>query len=314
MPRSARPRLPGSPGFTLIELIVVTGIIAVLIALLLPAIQQAREAARKTECRANLKQIGLSLLDYHQTNEVLPPSYINGGEYHSRSYIASGAIRNTTGYLLLLPHFEQRDLAKDIDWNRATGPADWYGLGGGGSQAVLDNLEIALFRCPSDVRFDDPHSRALPTMYAISNATRVSYGFVHRHHEYAVVKTYRADRANNKTAFGKNGAARIRDILDPHTATILLIETPFQKAHSAFGPYLQAYVHTHPILPIQYGINYDYLGQGVPYAWGAGSRHDGGAHALFVDGSVRFLNESIDRNILTTICTISMNDLAETPF
>ena len=311
MPRSARRR---SPGFTLIELLVVIAIIAVLIALLLPAVQQAREAARQTQCRSNLKQIGLGLLDYHQTHDVLPPSYINGGEYHSQSYITSGSIRNFTGYLLLLPHIEQGATAQGIDWNRATGTADWYGLGGGGSQAVLDKLEIALFRCPSDVRFDDPHSRATPTMYAISNATRVSYGFVHRHHEYAVVMTYRADRANNKTAFGKNGATRLRDILDPHTATILLIETPFRKASPAFGPFLQAYVHTHPILPIQYGINYDYLGQGVPYAWGAGSRHDGGAHALFVDGSVKFLNESIDRSILTTICTISMNDLAETPF
>ena len=311
MPRSARRR---SPGFTLIELLVVIAIIAILIALLLPAVQQAREAARITQCRSNLKQIGLGLLDYHQTHDVLPPSYINGGEYHSQSYITSGSIRNFTGYLLLLPHIEQGATAQGIDWNRATGTADWYGLGGGGSQAVLDKLEIALFRCPSDANFDDPHSRATPSMYAISNATRVSYGFVHRHHEYAVVMTYRADRANNKTAFGKNGATRLRDILDPHTATILLIETPFRKASPAFGPFLQAYVHTHPILPIQYGINYDYLGQGVPYAWGAGSRHDGGAHALFVDGNVKFLNESIDRSILTTICTISMNDLAETPF
>ena len=311
MPRSARRR---SPGFTLIELLVVIAIIAILIALLLPAVQQAREAARQTQCRSNLKQIGLGLLDYHQTHEVLPPSYINGGGYHSQSYITSGSIRNFTGYLLLLPHIEQGATAQGIDWNRATGTADWYGLGGGGSQAVLDKLEIALFRCPSDANFDDPHSRATPSMYAISNATRVSYGFVHRHHEYAVVMTYRADRANNKTAFGKNGAARLRDILDPHTATILLIETPFRKASPAFGPFLQAYVHTHPILPIQYGINYDYLGQGVPYAWGAGSRHDGGAHALFVDGSVKFLNENIDRSILTTVCTISMNDLAETPF
>ena len=311
---SARRR---SPGFTLIELLVVIAIIAILIALLLPAVQQAREAARKTQCRASLKQIGLGLLDYHQTHQVLPPSYINGGEIHYQSYIGSGSIRNFTGYLLLLPHIEQGELAKAINWNQATGTADWYGLGGGGTQAVLDKLEIELFRCPSDVRFDDPHSLTTPPtppMYWISNATRVSYGFVHRNHEYAVVKTYRADRSNNKTAFGKNGAARIKDIFDPHTATILLIETPYRKWSRAYGPYLQAYVHTHPILPIQYGINYDYGGQGVPYAWGAGSRHDGGAHALFVDGSVKFLNESIERSILTTICTISMNDLAETPF
>ena len=311
MPVSVRRR---SKGFTLIELLVVIAIVAVLIALLLPAIQLARESARKTQCRGNLKQLGLALLNYHQTHNVLPPSYINGGEYHSQTYLSSNSIRNTTGYLLILPYIDQAPLAAKIDWNQATGTADWRGLGGGGSQSALDDVEIGLLRCPSDARYDEPHNRTTPNMYAIENATRVSYGFVHRDSEYAVVMTYLADRANNKTAFGKNGAARIRDIHDPHTATILLIETPFQKASSAFGPFLQAYVHTHPILPIQYGINYDYLGQGVPYAWGAGSRHDGGAHALFVDGSVKFLNENIDRSILTTVCTISMNDLAETPF
>ena len=321
MPRSARHR---SLGFSLVELLVVIAIIAILIALLLPAIQYARESARMTQCRGNLRQVGLALMDYHQTHKVLPPSYINGGEFHAPNYLAQGSIRNHTGYLLLLPHLDHGPLAMQIDWNRATGSADWHGVGGGGSQSVLEDIAIPIFRCPSDTVYDEPHTKAFHqaggtsvltgNMYAITGATRVSYGFVHRSHEYAVPMTFGADRANYKTAFGKNGAARLQDILDPHTTTILMIETPYQKTHPAYGPYLQAYTHTHHILPIQYGINYDYVNTGRPYAWGAGSRHNGGAHALFADGSVRFLNENMQHSVLTTICTISMNDLAETPF
>ena len=69
-------------GFTLIELVVVIAIIAVLVALVLPAVQQARESARRTQCRNNLKQIGLALSNYHSTHNIFPPGILGNNASH----------------------------------------------------------------------------------------------------------------------------------------------------------------------------------------------------------------------------------------
>jgi len=300
-----------TPGFTIIELLVVIAIIAVLVALLLPALQYAREGARKSQCSNNLKQIGLALANYEHSFGIMPPSYINGGELHSASYIPAGMVRNHTGYLLLTPFLDKEPVFESINWNQATGRADWQGIGGGGSQAVLDKLSLACFRCPTDETYDDPHTYLPQNMYTIHSATRVSYGFVHATHEYAEVQCYTAFRSNLRTAFGKNGGARKQDFSDGPAYTILMIETPYRKYHPAFGPFLQAYVHTHPITPQQFGINHDHLGTGRPFAWGPGSRHRGGCHALFAEGRVKFLSETMSQGQLSAMCTISQNDLVD---
>lgn len=93
-----------SKGFTLIELLVVIAIIAILIALLLPAVQQAREAARRSTCKNNMKQIGLALHNYHDSHRVFPPGDINGGGYDSGWMTAAGQTPlNHTAYMMILP-------------------------------------------------------------------------------------------------------------------------------------------------------------------------------------------------------------------
>ena len=100
-------------GFTLIELLVVIAIIAVLIALLLPAVQQAREAARRTQCKNNLKQLGLALHNYSDITGYLPP-----GHYWASN--ASDAEPTGTGWLWgvhILPQLDQAPLYNLIDFN-----------------------------------------------------------------------------------------------------------------------------------------------------------------------------------------------------
>src|SRR5690606_3248126 len=103
--------VPRPHGFTLIELLVVIAIIAVLIALLLPAVQQAREAARRTQCKNNLKQIGLALHTYHDSHLVFPFATMNASSSWSTVFEAStDIVLNHTGWVSLLPNVEQGPL------------------------------------------------------------------------------------------------------------------------------------------------------------------------------------------------------------
>ena len=127
-------------GFTLIELLVVIAIIAVLIALLLPAVQQAREAARRTQCKNNLKQIGLALHNYHDVALVFPP----GASW--RGY----ADHSTNGWTPLLPQIDQAPLFNKLQfaplWSWLTAPAP-YSIPG--NIAALSGTKIPAFTCPS---------------------------------------------------------------------------------------------------------------------------------------------------------------------
>jgi prepilin-type N-terminal cleavage/methylation domain-containing protein len=133
-------------GFTLIELLVVIAIIAVLIALLLPAVQAAREAARRAQCTNNLKQIGLAMHNYHQTNDKFPQGmsestsvlgsytgYANWGEWSAQS--------------MLLPYMEQTPIYNSINFCYD----NIYGSGGS-TNLTASTRVINGFLCPSDTQ------------------------------------------------------------------------------------------------------------------------------------------------------------------
>src|SRR5688572_803295 len=107
----------GANGFTLIELLVVIAIIAVLIALLLPAVQQAREAARRTQCKNNLKQVGLALHNYHDSFNIFPFSVMGDGSCEA-TYIPP-RVTNARGWTMLLPYFDQAPLFNQYNSSNA---------------------------------------------------------------------------------------------------------------------------------------------------------------------------------------------------
>ena len=131
-------------GFTLIELLVAIAIIGVLIALLLPAVQVAREAARRTQCVNNLKQIGLALHNYHSTNDCFAPGGLVGYRYDTKAYNLNG----TYGPLArILGFLEQQPLYNAINWSLEC-DQDTYGTAANSTATVV---RLGSFLCPSDV-------------------------------------------------------------------------------------------------------------------------------------------------------------------
>jgi prepilin-type N-terminal cleavage/methylation domain-containing protein len=239
---------PKKSGFTLIELLVVIAIIAILIALLLPAVQQAREAARRTECKNKLKQLGLAIHNYHDIYGQFPPGDINANRVRGITF-PDGAIplrgdsrvKNHTVHIMLLPYIEQ---APQFDLNLATGPAihsqSVSGLAGPwpNVNTPLVATVIPAFLCPSDTVGNSLLSNTNAAHYATrvagdgndSGVGRTNYLPVGGSRGWSTNRSYlgcattsrrvNGKRYQDRGIFGHNGAARIRDILDGTSNTL----------------------------------------------------------------------------------------------
>jgi prepilin-type N-terminal cleavage/methylation domain-containing protein len=296
-------------GFTLIELLVVIAIIAVLVALLLPAVQQAREAARRTQCRNHLKQIGLALHNYESCHSVFPPGFVSvptgpwpGGGNDPVPEVGPG----WSFYAMLLPFMEQSNLAAQINFNLPiTHPAN----------AAARSTVVPAYRCPSDTAPD--RISVWPAAIGITDLAACSYVGSLGGGNPADAPRYTAmyEEPQFNGMFHRNSAIRTRDITDGTSNTFGLGER-----QSAFAPNGWAGVipGARTVFSQQVaarrGVAFDssprpaitmavvHVRSGGPNAptgspGGYNSPHTGGAQFLQMDGSVRMISENVDLNL-----------------
>ncbi len=309
-------------GFTLIELLVVIAIIAILIALLLPAVQQAREAARRTQCKNNLKQIGLALHNYHDVYGVFPPGRVRKTGVADAWYTG-----NIVWSARILAQLEQNALFNRIDWNQGYGASDTDGNAGVDNTFVRQQI-IPGFLCPSDparggVSWTDPNG-VVVTGPALTDAYgRMSY--VANGGSGIQDQPLSGVLPNGIVFMGSN--IGLRDLTDGTSNTLAVSEgvighpylgatgmnpagTPpvcpttgavttgqtDQRGHSWFWAYRAGKVMFSTGIGPNWKLHYDCNANSNGIYRAARSYHTGGVQAAMADGSVRFINENIDLN------------------
>ena len=315
----SKPALRLRTAFTLVELLVVIAIIGILVALLLPAVQSAREAARRMQCSNNLKQISLAVLNYESSFKSLPP----GGVTEGRCCQTKSGI---TWTISILPYLEQQALFDQYDSEAANEDA---------VNAPVREARVATYLCPSD---QETEQVEVPAVLDPTGGQEIKY---HR-------GSYRACAGRNNgqgswwdvglSASGSfdlpadtrgamyiigghdHGTVAMRDIRDGTTNTLLVGEhatkspvgrrTFWARSFAAFNKSSVKADSRTLVGDFQTCID---LGGGQACKRGWGSFHPGGLHFAIADGSVRFIGDTVDMNLLADLATIAGNEIAQLP-
>lgn len=294
-------------GFTLIELLVVISIFALLVALLLPAVQQTREAARATTCRDHLHNVGVALQNYHSTFDLFPPA--STSDVEQGGFITNPETRHIHSWCsLLLPQIEESPLYRSINYNVSALDA---------ANLAVASTVIPLYRCPS---FVGPDYSAAPSYtrfsprYAIRNYAAMAgsdIGHVYGQNTGLLEPDgIMHPLSNNKS----------RDVTDGLSNTLLVAESR-EVNMSVWIDGGVSYVTARPYddgNPPTYALNrsalnyrpyFDYANPRSDY--GPSSQHRGGAFHLLGDAAVRFLTDNLDDDVYAALSTRAGNEVAK---
>lgn len=251
--------------FTLVELLVVIAIISMLVAMLLPAVQAARESGRRSQCLNNLHQIGLALHHYHDSHKTLPPAWVRDTSATLPPYWAWGTF--------ILPYLEQVPLYGRLDPDAQQVPVP--------TAANYLQLELSLFQCPSDKK----------------DATNTNFRF-------ADAQPYAKSNYVISTSIAyENETSRLADVSDGTHCTMLVSERDILKNVAAVWPSCTEDSSASVSFRVNHPINTEYVGlRDADCANGdcpctrfaLTSQHPGGVNVLFCDGAVHFLSETIE--------------------
>ncbi len=288
-------------GFTLVELLVVIAIIGILVGLLLPAVQAAREAARRMQCSNNLKQLGLSAHNYHDAFKKFPPNHV---------WAQTPAVSNQECWgwaVLLMPFYEQGNLHNQLGVSRTSLMGFFAANGSNPAMLGLLSQDIPTLRCPSDAgaatnnrhRFDDgvgaqmggvpKNWKAAISNYVSNRGTRNNWQAKNDTHgmfmeNQSINIAGCTDGTSNTTLFGE------RDTQYGRSGVWAGVRNP--RGNGTRGIDVTTACHRPQINvsdpPVAWNNNDHGAGGGF------GSLHTGGAQFVFGDGSVHFISESID--------------------
>ena len=277
-------RRRSSRGFTLIELLVVIAIIAILVSLLLPAVQQARQAARRTQCKNNLKQISLAIHNYHDVFNLFPATEVGG----------TGTLLRASAFLAILPYLEQSN--PFTLYNPSLGNSDPVNM-------MAVQQVIPTYTCPSaplrrqiPIPVCDANNRA-PGTYAVSTGSGDPWG------------TLATGNPHNGAIVGPaSGRTGMRDIVDGTSNTLMVGEAAWNIPDYLFtsGPCTGQirWGFSYWSSPYPLATAFTTMAPFNPKKGGAAvlsrfrSEHIGGAQFALVDGSVRFISENISQTVL----------------